>query len=62
MHSPEHAKEAQDARRLGGLRRKKEVMLSGAYDLEGLDTIAGIRRLLQIATTGYFGHGEQPFP
>ena len=49
-HSPEHAQEAQEARRLGGQRRKKEVMLSGAYDLEGLDNIPGIRRVLEIAT------------
>ena len=48
-HSPEHAQEAQEARRLGGQRRKKEVMLSGAYDLEGIDNIPGIRRVLEIA-------------
>ena len=40
MHSPEHAKEVQEARRLGGLRRKREVTLSGAYDFEGLGTVA----------------------
>ena len=49
-HSPEHAQEAQEARRLGGQRRKKEVMLAGAYDLEGLDNNPGIRRVLEIAT------------
>ncbi len=49
-HSPEHTQEAQEARRLGGQRRKKEVMLSGAYDLEGIDNILGIRRVLEIAT------------
>jgi hypothetical protein len=48
-HSPEHAQEAQEARRLGGQRRKKEIMLSGAYDLEGIDNIPGIRRVLEIA-------------
>jgi hypothetical protein len=37
--------QAQEARRLGGQRRKKEVMLAGAYDLEGLDNIPGIRRV-----------------
>jgi hypothetical protein len=50
MHSPEHAKEVQESRRLGGLRRKKEVTLSGAYDLEPLSTVAGILRLIEIAT------------
>ena len=27
MHSPEHAKEVQDARRIGGLHRKREATL-----------------------------------
>ena len=49
-HSPEHAQEAQEARRAGGHRRKREVTLYGAYDLEGVDNIAGIRRILEIAT------------
>ena len=49
MHSPEHAQEVNEARRLGGLRRKREATLSGAYDFESLDTIAGIRRLVEIA-------------
>ncbi len=49
MHSPEHAQEVQEARRLGGLRRKREVAVAGAYDFEGLETVAGIRRLIQVA-------------
>jgi hypothetical protein len=49
MHSPEHAQEAAEVRRLGGLRRRREVTLSGAYDVQGLETVADIRRLLQIA-------------
>jgi len=48
-HSPEHAKEVQESRRLGGLRRKREVLTSGAYELQGLETVAGVRRLLEIA-------------
>src|SRR5208283_3031680 len=48
-HSPEHAQEAQ-ARRLGGLRRKREATLSGAYDLDGIETINDIRRVVEIAT------------
>jgi hypothetical protein len=50
MHSPEHAKEVQEARRLGGLRRKREATLSGAYNFEGLSSIDGIQRLLEIVT------------
>lgn len=55
MHSPEHASEVQEARRLGGLRRKREVTLSGAYDFEGLETVAGIRRLIEVAVLDTLG-------
>ena len=54
-HSPEHAQEAQEARRLGGLRRRRESTVSMAYDFEGLETVADIRRLLQIAATDTLG-------
>ncbi len=48
-HSPDHAEEAQEARRLGGLRRRKEKVTSGAYDFEGLASVEEVRRLLEIA-------------
>jgi hypothetical protein len=48
-HDPDHAEEAEQARRLGGQRRRREKITEGAYDLEGLDTVEGIRRLLQVA-------------
>jgi hypothetical protein len=48
-HDPERAAEAAEARRLGGLRRRKEGTIAVAYDLPGLDTVEGIRRLLDIA-------------
>jgi len=48
-HSPQHAQEAAEARRLGGLRRRKEKVTSGAYDFEGLNDVAQVRRLLEIA-------------
>ena len=54
-HDPERAAEAAEARRLGGLRRRKEGTISVAYDLPGLDTVTGIRRLLQIAATDALG-------
>jgi hypothetical protein len=50
-HDPERAAEATEARRLGGLRRRKEGTVAVAYDLPGLDTVAGIRRLLDIVVT-----------
>src|SRR6266542_248459 len=54
-HDPERAAEAAEARRLGGLRRRKEGTIAIAFDLPGLDSVAGIRRLLQIAATDAVG-------
>ena len=51
FHDPAHQTEAAEARRLGGLRRKRESTLQGAYELEGLDTVAGIRRYLEVGLT-----------
>ena len=48
-HSPEHAQEVAEARRLGGLRRRKEQTVAGAYDFEGLGTVGEIRRLVEVA-------------
>ena len=48
MHSPEHAEEMAEARRLGGLRRRREVAVSGAYDFAGLGTVADISRAIVI--------------
>jgi hypothetical protein len=49
MHDPEHAEEMAQARRLGGLRRRKEQAVQGAFDVEGLEDVEQIRRLLMIA-------------
>lgn len=54
-HDPERAEEAAEARRLGGLRRRKEGTIAVAYDLSGLDTVAGIRRLLDVVVTDGIG-------
>jgi hypothetical protein len=54
-HSPEREEEAADARRLGGLRRRREKAVSGAYDFVGLDSIPSIRRILEIATIDTLG-------
>ena len=40
---------AQEARRVGGLRRRREGTVQAAYDFEGLATIPQIRRLLEVA-------------
>ena len=55
MHSPEHAQEMAEARRLGGLRRRRELTVSGAYEFEGIETVADIRRLLEIAVLDTLG-------
>jgi len=54
-HSPEREEEAADARRLGGLRRRREKAVSGAFDFGGLDSIQSIRRILEIATIDTLG-------
>jgi len=54
-HDPERASEAAEARRMGGLRRRKEGTIAVAYDLPGLDSVAGIRRLLDIVVTDGVG-------
>ena len=49
FHDPEHADAVSEARRLGGQRRKREGVVAGAYDFEGLASIDGIRRLIEVA-------------
>ena len=48
LHDPERAADASEARRMGGIRRRREGTLEVAYDLAGLDSVDGIRRLLEI--------------
>ena len=54
-HSPEHADEAAKARSLGGQRRRRESTLAGAYEIGPLDTVGGIRRVLEIVTFDALG-------
>ena len=54
-HSPDHADEAAEARRLGGLRRRRERVTQGAYDFASLENVADIRRLLEIAVVDTLG-------
>ncbi len=51
LHSPETANEAAEAQRQGGLRRRREKVVSTVYDFEGLATIEGMRRVLEIVVT-----------
>lgn len=54
-HSPDHANDAAEARRLGGLRRRREKTVEGAYELDGLGTVEQIRRLVEIAAVDALG-------
>ncbi len=54
-HSPEYAEDVAEARRLGGLRRRREVAVSGAYEVNGLETVGDLRRLLVIAALDTLG-------
>ena len=53
-HDPEQQEAAAEARRLGGQRRRKEKVVSGAYDFEGLDSVESIRRLVEVAAVDTF--------
>src|SRR4051794_37618674 len=49
LHDPEQAAAVQEARQLGGLRRRKETTVSLAYDFDGLESVPQIRRLVEVA-------------
>lgn len=49
VHDPDRAADVDDARRLGGHRRKREGTLAIVYDLGGLDDVEASRRMLEIA-------------
>ena len=54
-HSPDHAEEAAEARRLGGLRRRREKTLAGVYDFDGLGNVEAIRRIVEVAVLDALG-------
>ena len=54
-HAPGNEEEVAEARRLGGLRRRREKTVSGAYDFTGLGSVEEIRRLLEIAAIDTLG-------
>ena len=55
FHDPEHAEAMQEARRLGGFRRRREGTVSAAYEFDGLATPADIRRLVEVAAFDVLG-------
>lgn len=48
-HDPEQVEAAAEARRLGGQRRRREGIITSAFDFEGLADVTSIRRLLEVA-------------
>jgi hypothetical protein len=54
-HDPANEKDAAEARRLGGLNRKRERTLQEVYDVDGLGSTQQIQRLLEIAVAGVLG-------
>jgi len=49
-HDPASALEAAEARRVGGLQRRRESAVAIAYDVSGVATIEEQERILEIAT------------
>ena len=49
-HDPATRQDATEARRLGGMRRRREATVAGAYELDGLSDVGGLRRVLDIVT------------
>jgi len=54
-HEPGKEEEAAEARRLGGLRRRKERTIAGAYDLGGLGDVEALRRILDVVVIDLLG-------
>src|SRR5687768_12595409 len=54
-HDPERQEEAAEARKLGGQRRRKERVIAGAFDFEGLGSVESIRRLVEVAAVDTLG-------
>jgi hypothetical protein len=49
-HDPASAPEAAEARRLGGIGRRRESAVAIAYDVSGVATLEELARILEIAT------------
>jgi len=48
FHAPETAPDAAEARRVGGLRRRREKTVEVLYGLDGLDGVARLGRVLDL--------------
>lgn len=50
-HHPDHADEVAEARRLGGINRRRERVVFAANDYEGMTSVQQIRRLLDMSVS-----------
>ena len=55
MHDPTRAEEAAESRRLGGLRRKRERTIAGAYEIGGVRTAEDLLRVVEVAIFDLLG-------
>jgi hypothetical protein len=55
VHHPDNADAVLEARRLGGLRRRREGTLAAAFEVSGLTSVPEIRRLIEIAALDTLG-------
>jgi hypothetical protein len=54
-HDASRADEVAEARKLGGQRRRRELVVGGAFDFEGLGSVGSIRRLIEVAAVDALG-------
>lgn len=59
-HDPAVARERAEARRLGGLRRRREKATSEIYNWAGLENVPEVRRLLEVAVMDTLGLDNSP--
>lgn len=55
MHDPAHAQEMQEARRVGGLRKRRETTVAVAYEIDGIESVPQLRRVLEIVILDALG-------
>ena len=55
MHDPRHAEDMQEARRVGGLRRRRETTVAVAYEIDGVESVPQLRRVLEIVILDALG-------
>ena len=60
MHTPENADAMQEARRVGGLRKRREGTLEVIYEVDGMETVLQLRRVLKIAVMEALGLENSP--